>query len=429
MVDTAKNVKTQWNRYVRPFSVRSENEIDELLRYCSETAALAEQLSGCDCFLAYGGLLGFARSGKLISHDFDIDIAINFGNSDQHSVAQSCLKLIEKFLDLGYRVKAKSFGQFFILPPGDSHLKVEFFSSWIENEKYYLYFAVPGAPIATSIVEREEIFLHGHKFMAPKEASYLLEATYGPDWRIPNPDFNYNMDPKKWAPFQSFFSNRNRHYWEKYYMNGKAEAGSVNEEILDSLIETVAPTSKILDIGCGVNGYAGELSTHCQSVIAVDYSETAIDEMKFSNTNDTENVAYEALNLYNIPECEEFASKNKFDILFSINTLDVVSTVGELSFWRLARGVVEEGGKLILYVPTERIVENSGDERELSSNAMEKISSYRRYINLENLCKRAGESGFRLQSSSTKAGSVLLEFNSIGCSELEIIDSLVCLSA
>ena len=405
MIKTKPLSKTQWNRYVRPFSSRSEREIDELLKFCSDTALLAERLSGCDCFLAYGGLLGYQRTGKLISHDFDIDVAINFGESDKENVAQSCQALIGKFLDLGYKVKGSSLGQFFILPPDGRQGKVEFFASWVEKEKYYLYFAVPGAPIASSVTKLKEIHLHGHKFKVPLDPSKLLEATYGADWMVPNPDFSYDMNPTKWKPFRTFFSSRNKRYWENYYMSEATVIGAINDAALTAILD-VSQNKDILDVGCGTSGIVAALAPLSHRIVGVDFSTNCI--RKMSELNAGNNVDFEELNLYDTPQCREFISSHSFDVVCCIDTLDVVSTVGENSFWRLVSGVANNCTEVILSFPMDSLVSCPSEEREYCPHSMSSATAYRRTISLDNMCIRAKKAGFIFSDQKIVASESLV---------------------
>ena len=339
MLDRTKKVKTQWGNYVRSFASLSDDEINNFVGYCSETAKIAEDICGKQCFLAYGALLGLERSGKLIPHDFDIDIAINCGVSSKDEVAEICRKLIVGFIEAGFEVKGKSFGQFFVLPSTEikPRYKVEFFASWVEDDKFYLYFALPGINIVESLFPLKNIVLEGHGFYAPKEPSALLTATYGSNWRVPDPNFKYNMTGPRWRPFTTYFFGRHRKQWDDYYTEDAVSgdfAGSGYEELHSVIGLEELALSKVIDIGCG--GGALSLASRGLSVTAVDISSVVIEQIdSLANKNGISNLSTSLLNIYDIPDCEIFLNENrcKFDIVIASNLLDHLSLVGETAFF------------------------------------------------------------------------------------------------
>jgi len=413
MSDHTRRVKTQWNSYVRPFDSFSDEEISGLLGFCSESTKVAEKFSGKKCFLAYGALLGLERSGKLIPHDFDIDVAIDCGLSTKDEVAELCRKLIIRFLDAGYEVKAKCFAQFFVLPPKHvkPRYKVEFFASWIEEDRFYLYFALPGVNIVDSLFPLKDVELEGHHFLAPKIPEDLLAATYGEDWKIPNPEFKYCMTPDRWAPFTSFFFSRNKKQWDEYYSE-KGTSVQCDEDTNSDIDYTLnLPNSDamcILDIGCGNGKAAIGLANKGHLVTAIDTSQVAIDQANIiADRNSILSFSAEVVNLYDIPEAEDFSSRNegKFELIMANDLINHISPVGESMMFRLAFKTLSGNGALHISVPSHLLVESSLAAIAINPDKARGIAFYTRKISIETLENVAEEHGFSLVMTSVDNSS------------------------
>jgi len=406
MSDRTKRVKTQWNSYVRPFDSFSDEEINGLLDFCSKTTMVAEELSGKKCFLAYGALLGMERSGKLIPHDFDIDVAIDCGRATKDEVAELCRDLIVKFMDAGYEVKAKCFAQFFVLPPKESkqRFKVEFFASWIEDEQFYLYFALPGIDIVDQLFPLKQVELQGHKFYAPKVPAALLASTYGDDWETPNSDFKYDMSGGRWAPFTSYFFSRNKSQWNEHYADGNTAQryDTVSKSNLDTLIGlSTVDKQSVLDIGCGVGKDAIEIASLGHSVTAIDTSDAAIEVLKDQiELKSIDNVTCDIVNLYDVPECHEFAVKHerKFDIILARNLINSISLVGQTTLLKLVAETLTLNGEFLAIVPVDSVVDNANEVSEFEPNKRNKIPFYSRIILIEDFKIAASKFGLSLES-------------------------------
>jgi|GEM_PF-1836564 len=408
MSDHTRRVKTQWNSYVRPFDSFSDEEISGLLGFCSETTRVAEKFSGKPCFLAYGALLGLERSGKLIPHDFDIDVAIHCGVSSKDDVAELCRKLMLSFIEAGYEVKAKCFAQFFVLPPEDckDRYKVEFFASWIEEDKFFLYFALPGVDIVDSLFPLKEVELEGHTFFAPKNPGALLSATYGDDWAVPNPDFKYDMSGGKWAPFTSYFFSRNKKQWDNHYsMDTGPDTENVGSYDFQSLLleHTDHHISRIVDVGCGLGHVAMDFARKGYDVTAVDTSEVAIGRLENAIVKDNlSSLKAQVINLYDIPECEQFAIENKgsIDRVIAKNLLNYISAVGESTFFRMASTVLSDVGELHVIIPSAALVSAGEDCSATEPNKRLGIEFYSRTVGRDQLTECAENCGLMLATSN-----------------------------
>lgn len=404
MSSNALKVKTQWNHYVRPFSAKTDNEINGLLRFCSETTQVAEELCGHKCYLAYGALLGHEREGKLISHDFDIDVAIDCGHCSRNEVAEICRNLILKFVENGYQVKAKSFGQFFVLTPeGAANIyKIEFFASWFEEDLYFLYFAVSGKKLQDSLTPLQKINLQGHEFYAPGNPEALLAATYGDDWRVPNPQFKYDMTGPRWRPFTTYFFSRNKQNWERFY-SCESEAKALDSDLL-SILSNSMVGGTCLDIGCGSGDYTLSLTEKCDHMTAVDFSETAIDIFNKKRSAKTSNkLDIQLINLHDVVQCESFSDTHTFDTILCTRTLEFLSEVAEQTLWRVISRTLAPGGTAIISIENDYLCYAGDSDLETHPHAPSGIDIYSRTISLQKLEQRAAQAGFEIKMSAQKA--------------------------
>lgn len=405
--EDAKRIN-KWGKSVRPFATYSEEQKSDLLDYTREVIDAVEQASGLDCFIAYGSLLGAVRDGGFIPHDDDIDLAINYGQSNRVTVAAQARKIMEHLLDGGYEVNAQAYGQFKVAKRVDGkRFVVELFAAWSEGDQFFLYFAVPGAPISASIEPLAEIDFLGRSFRVPRVPEDLLAATYGEGWRVPDPDFSYDLGPDSWGPFKFLWLRRNVQHWNQYYLRKRRnEVWAWRRSRFAAFIarELLPEPASILEVGCG-NGRDGIFfAQEGHDVLAVDYAEPAIT----CAANRAEEVGAQLrtgqLNVYNVTEMHAFGQDHheQFDLVYARFFVHAISEVGEAALLETARRVLKPGGKLALEFRT------AGDDRSRAGEDIgygERIDGhYRRFIETDAFLERCKAVGYSIDYSVVGRG-------------------------
>ena len=348
-----ERILNKWGKLVKPFSSYTPDEVTEMLDYAEEVIAHVQEASGLSCFLISGALLGAVREGRLLPHDDDIDLAIDYGESDRVEVARRSASIMRYLLDRGYELNAPAYGQYKVLKrSGGRKMAVELFAAWSEGDLFYQYFAVHGKPIVDDVYPLTPGDFLGRSWLFPHRPEPLLAANYGESWRVPDPHYDFAMNPEKWASFKYLFFSRNVPYWNRFYLGAAAQDAEISRpSLFASTVAQDLPTSaRLLDVGCGNGRDAAFFASLGHHVTAIDYSEQAIAAFEGDREGAASSVSAERLNLYDVPKVHAFQLEHRgeFDAVYARFLLHAISEVAELTLLDLAAATLRAGGHLHL---------------------------------------------------------------------------------
>jgi tetratricopeptide (TPR) repeat protein len=142
---------------------------------------------GMKLWLCYGTLLGCYREGQFIPGDDDFDVSYVSVARDAAAFRKECLDVAFKLLQRGLDVNLSINGRLY---------KVGVDGVWIDITPMWFFrgraWAFDSHDVTVDAIEpvRQADFL-GQKVYIPRDSPAFLEDTYGPDWRIPQPQFRY----------------------------------------------------------------------------------------------------------------------------------------------------------------------------------------------------------------------------------------------
>lgn len=151
---------------------------------------------GRPLFLYAGALLGYVRSGELIGHDDDIDIAVFLGECAAAEAPLRWLTYKRRLAaaDLLDADAAASNTPIFKLKT-QLPVDVDVFPAWTTRGRFTVY------PYSFAEIDTDRIFplrpFTGGSLMLPAEPEALLAQSYGETWRTPDPLFHFNWTAKK----------------------------------------------------------------------------------------------------------------------------------------------------------------------------------------------------------------------------------------
>ena len=161
--------------------------------------------AGARYFVDCGTLLGMVRDNKPIEHDRDMDYGIwfdeKFGSEDLDRAMESLG--FKKVSEGRFHDKAEE------LTYARGVIHIDFFNhTEIGNESWlYVFYrdpecTYPSKEHCSVIIQKrlhitglKRIDVNGIKMMIPENVEPYLASAYTEDWRIPNPDWRYTMEP------------------------------------------------------------------------------------------------------------------------------------------------------------------------------------------------------------------------------------------
>ena len=183
----------KWGSLKYPFSKKTQTRRKYILSIL-ETNNIFTELFGFVSFPVYGTLLGMARNGSFIEHDDDVDMSFIVHRDSINDISDDFYFVYDKLIENGFSVKLVNTGQFFLKPKGNELPGVDIFISWYTSSKeFYTYFGVGGPLEDRPTFCRRE--LENEMVLTPDRYEQILELTYGKDWRIPDPHFQWAIRP------------------------------------------------------------------------------------------------------------------------------------------------------------------------------------------------------------------------------------------
>lgn len=192
----------------------------------TQLQAIGKQ-AGCELFLLFGGLLGAVREGDIIGSDKDLDFGV-FGTDSLERLKSVLDRTYPGAFHLlmangaPYQLKSKNLFGFNVdikaltkCDDGTTTWVTAFGKSFLPRKLPYQFDLV-------------QIEFCGVPVLIPEQPERFLEFQYGPDWRIPNPDFHFYINGIATNDDQSEFQLRSGKARMLIYLDrGKFEQASI----------------------------------------------------------------------------------------------------------------------------------------------------------------------------------------------------------
>ncbi len=205
------------NRFSPVFSERTAADLDPLLDAMTE---LLEVLAGAGvaAFPAYGTLLGAVREGDFLGHDSDADLGYVSSRSNPVDVIRESFELQRVVAAAGYRTYRYSGLAFRVdVVEADGATRfLDVFGGFLDGGRLYLMGEV-GTPFERDwLLPLGTVSLRGRDYPAPARPEKLLEAMYGPSWKVPDPAFKFETPRETTEVLNQWFrgTGHARRDWE-----------------------------------------------------------------------------------------------------------------------------------------------------------------------------------------------------------------------
>lgn len=265
-------------RFVVPLKERSAEWRISILHIAKELARDATT-AGFVLSAAYGTLLGAVRERAMIPHDDDVDLMLLAKSSSMLGAVHE-LKAFEDYLSSkGYKIEELSNGQIHVEVGNQS---VDIFLGWFENTRLSLTFTVKQGPAQIDILPLSTVFIEGVELPAPNTPESVLTAIYGPNWKTPDPLFQWKCPAEVvsyFSPIHNYKRSANIDYWRNYYTSrSNLSPPEYPSQFALFMMGLRRNPKLIVDLGCGSGRDSLFFATQGLRVVGLDYADSAIVE-------------------------------------------------------------------------------------------------------------------------------------------------------
>jgi SAM-dependent methyltransferase len=338
------------------FAERGQATVDVLLDAIEDVLARLAG-AGVDAFLAFGALLGAVRDGTFIPHDSDADVGYLSRHTSPVDVARESYALERVMIEAGYRTWRFSAGDFkVVVPDPEGGRAIDVFAGFVVEDVFYLMPEVHAAGFdAGVILPLGEVELHGRTITAPADPEALLEITYGPHWRVPDPSFKFAAPRWVRRRMDGWLrgNNGNRGHWWPFYFGRSRDTVPAHPSPFASWVHEREPADvSIVDIGSGTGRDSLWFAREGHDVLGLDYIPAATERADRQAREEDLPARYKTFNLYDIRQVlgigAELAHRDAPPVLYGRFLIHALEDRGRHNLWRVADMCLRRGGRFYL---------------------------------------------------------------------------------
>jgi SAM-dependent methyltransferase len=338
------------------FAERGQATVDALLDAIEDVLARLAG-AGVDAFLAFGALLGAVRDGTFIPHDSDADVGYLSRHTSPVDVARESYALERVMIEAGYRTWRFSAGDFkVVVPDPEGGRAIDVFAGFVVEDVFYLMPEVHAAGFDAGIIlPLGEVELHGRRITAPADPEALLEITYGPHWRVPDPSFKFETPRWVRRRMDGWLrgNNGNRGHWWPFYFGRSRDSVPTEPSPFARWVHEREPANvSIVDIGSGTGRDSLWLAREGHDVLGLDYIPAATERAGRQAREEDLPARYKTFNLYDIRQVlavgAELAHRAAPPVLYGRFLIHAIEDRGRHNLWRVADMCLRRGGRFYL---------------------------------------------------------------------------------
>ena len=340
-------------RFSPTFSVRTEADLAPLLDAMDHVlGALADE--GVAAFPAYGTLLGAVREGRFLGHDSDADLGYVSRHSDPVDVIRESFRLQRAIAARGMETYRYSGAAFRVrVEERDGVARgLDVFGGFLDSGRLYLMGEVGTEFDPAWIHPLGTCTLAGREFPAPARPEKLLEAMYGPAWRVPDPAFQFTTSERTQRAFNQWFrgSAYRRREWERAIVTRGPLERTRPSDLARLVARREDETTHLLDVGSARAVDALWWVRKGRRATAYDFTNAALRrsdqlaarrelelDMRFLNLTEWRSVLSEGARLAHVGERRAVMARH---------VLDATDQFGRDSLVRFASMALRGGGRL-----------------------------------------------------------------------------------
>ena len=338
----------KWGLIQRPFENRPAEVVGAIADEAQRILEVMRRDCGLEGWISFGTLLGAARSGGAIGHDSDIDLCYLSEKATPAEMTRELWGIARALRAAGMRVveKTGSFITVEVTTPDGAGNGIDVYTTFFLDGMLYETATVRAPVPREALMPLAEIEFEGRMMPAPADPATLLEVSYGPNWRVPDPSFKHQPGPEVHERFDGWFGSlwRQRRDWRSFNAQ-QAEAGVEPSDFAAWVAERLAPETRVIDVGAGTLADLRLFAERGFPTLGLDY---AFPPPRLR----PDGVRVEQLNLYDdrdiLTRGALAARYREGQAVYVRRVLETLAPDGMDNFWRLVRLLLRRGGDLYL---------------------------------------------------------------------------------
>lgn len=333
-----------------------------------ETVLGALEAAGVQPFIAYGTLLGAIREQNFIGHDSDADLGYVSAHHDPVQVIAESFDLQRRLERMGYAIRRYSGVAFKIsVVEADGATRgLDVFGGFMREDHLYLMGEV-GCPFRWEwLYPRTTATLAGREFPVPAVPERLIEAMYGPHWRIPDPAFEFTVARTTTRRLNGWFRGMRGgidRRWARQRAGKNPTAHWRGSSFVRSVREREPEIGTLVDLGCGFGADVLFLAKQGVHGVGLDFfpPELRRAEKRTANQGLEKLARFDYVNFNELRSVfatgTTLAREPGPRVVTARHVLDSVDAAATENLLRLAKMISRDSGRLHLQVqvvPTER---------------------------------------------------------------------------
>ncbi|MFJ4232825.1 methyltransferase domain-containing protein [Cellulosimicrobium cellulans] len=352
----------KWGRLGKTFDGADEGLQQRLLDRLDVLVDLLHVL-GLRPFVVGGTLLGAVRSGHILPHDDDADLAYLSELSHPADLSLENARIAADLTSRGYEIVRHSNAHLQITFRRDDGLVdgyIDIFTAFFTPDgQINQPFHVRGPMRQDSMLPFSTVTLEGRSYPAPAVPEDWLVVNYDENWRTPLPGYKLRTPRATARRFRNWFGSYNfqRDFWEDRYLYDPTSGSGTDLRGADALLARTDDGDVVVDLGCGAGAAARHLAAHGRRVVGVDYAESALLRARgLTDAAEAERVTWLRRNLIDFREAADVIAllaeeEGRVHVLAN-HLLERLGHHGRATVWRTLRQYARAGSVVALVVDT-----------------------------------------------------------------------------
>jgi SAM-dependent methyltransferase len=363
----------KWGHLAKSFASTSDETRGLLLEGVERVLTALRDEIGVPAFISYGMLLGAVREGRLIGHDGDADVSYVSRHDHPTDVLREAFEVERYFRRLGWRTARVHGGflQVFVPTPSGAWINIDIYSCAFIDGNFYQVGEIMAPLPRGHVLPPSEVTLEGHTLPAPARPERILELSYGPGWRVPDPSFTFSTPRQVARRFHGWWGGyrvRGSH-WTAFH-NGpgrrlvprQPSAFALWVHARESALGEPAP--RLVDVGCGNGRDAVFFARQGYEVLGFDYSDVALRQSRrlarrrIRNAERRDSTRFERIDLGDLRQTliagSVLARDSRPVAMYARFLLSALEDPSRRRLWRMASMALRGGGRLYLEFRTPK---------------------------------------------------------------------------